>query len=400
MSRPAPTDEEEFRLLALLWPAAGLPAKAADWQSLDRMARQHRLRPLLHDRNRRSDPPWPVPPELAAEWAEAHKRSALRALNQRAELERIGRAFAAVGVAGTALKGSGFLWRGWVEPALRPMRDLDILIKPEQALAAHALLRQAGFTGPTAYALPGKPHLSGLTAPASGIFVEIHTRLIDAPTPEWERRDDAFRSGALARAEASAPARKGIGTLTATDNLLHIILHAVQFHQFNNGPLLLLDVATLVRHGAIDWSIFWTQAEAIGSTRACQLALQLAKTFEDNLEIDWAGREPLELDGALVWKAAALMLVDMDRRSELGAISQIARLEIFKHPSRLFRLIRRARARRSSQASSAFPTKLTRSRLVEGLPATVLRYLAVLLTAHDRRHVRRSLEVTNWLRIS
>lgn len=398
MSRPAPADEAEFRLLALLWPAAGLPDNAGDWQSLDRMARQHRLRPLLHDRNRRSDPPWAVPPELAAQWADAHKRSARRALHQRAELARIGRTFAAAGIAGTALKGSGFLWRGWVEPALRPMRDLDILVEPEQALAAHALLRKAGFTGAIANALPGQKHLPGLTAPASAIHVEIHTRLIDAPTPEWERRDDSFRSAALARAGISAAARKGIGTLTATDNLLHIILHAVLDHQFNNGPLLLLDVATLVRHGTIDWSIFWTQAEAIGSTRACQLALQLAETFEDNLEIGWTGREPLDLDGALIWNAAALMLVDLDRRSELGAMGQIVRLEMFKNPIRFFRLIRRAH--RSSQASNAVPTPLKQSRPPEGLLAKVLRYLVVLLRARDRRQVRRSTEVARWLRIS
>lgn len=366
-------------LFELLWPRGPTPTPAIDWPTLDRMAAQHRLRPLLAKRMHA------LPEPIAVRWAEASQRSGLRALRQRADLARIDRLFAAAGIAAIALKGAAIVWRGWIEPELRPMRDLDLLVSAEQALAAHALLRAKGFAGPAVAEISADKHLPGLTSP-SKVHVEIHTHLIDPINAEWTARDAAWRASALARLDRSA----GFATLGAADTLLHVIAHAVLDHQFNNGPLLLLDVELLVRHGGIDWALFWEQAESVAVVRACQIALRLAEDRIPGLAVDWQGHEPTDLDASLLRDAAAMMLVDMDRQSELGAAGRIARLQ----GGDRWRPLRRMIARASNRPATAADPSPRLARAV----SLIGRYLSVALHGSERRHVQRSLSVAKWLR--
>ena len=396
MTFDGPGADAGVHLLGLLREPAGESNSDVDapWPELDRIARQHRLRPWLHARYQQSGCRWDVPAGFAVQWAEAHRRSALRALGQRAELRRLGRLLSGAGIRVTALKGAGYLWRGWIDPALRPMRDLDIIVEPGRAMTAYTLLRQAGFTGSDATLRPGQKHLPGLTAPASGVQVEIHVRLIDAPTPGWEQRDTAFCRVALARARANT-SNDGVDTLTPTDMLLHVIAHGALDHHFNNGPLFMLDVVTLIRHGNIEWPAFWTDAKTLGCTRACQLALRMTEAFDPAASIGWGGHRPAGLAESTVMNAAALMLVDLERRTELGAAGQIVRLDMLKHPARLVRLVRRAGATPASQTAARHePAPGARTGLLQRLVAQV----SVLLNARHRQHVRRSVEVARWLR--
>jgi hypothetical protein len=365
-------------LIELLWPqAAGVTKlRLTGWQALDHSAAQHRLRPLLHKRAAHH-----APPALAAEWERAYHRAGMRALYQRAGLIRVTRALAAAGIETVALKGAAFVWQRGSDPALRPMRDLDLLVPEDRALEAHRLLRELGFEGESATRLTDDKHLPGLTGP-NGVHVEVHTRLIDAFSPDGSRRDAAFRSAALARCE-----RQGdLLVMVPGDTLLHVILHAVLDHQFNNGPLLLLDIAALARNGRIDWPRFWDLAAETGGTRACQLALRLGQDCLPGLAIDWRGNAPTDLTPAMLHDAAAMMLVDMDRRSELGVVGQMARLRMGERFARLGRQLGRSSARVDSGDAGS------------GRAALVRRYLGALLGRSGRSHIVRSLSVANWLR--
>ncbi len=354
----------------LLWGEGA--AGSTDWAEIDRIAGQHRLRPLLHHRAERGD--LSAPPEIAAAWAAAQRRSALRALRQRGELARLGKLLGAAGLDAVVLKGGAFVWRGWTDPALRPLRDLDLLLTSEAAMEAHELLRGQGFVQVEGTG-EGK-HLPGLVAPGSQVLVELHTRLFDTPSPAWAAREAAFRAEAL----VGAPAGEGIGALADTDTLLHVILHAVLDHQLNTGPLLLFDLALLIRHGAIDWARFWRLAERAGGVRAAQLALALAARVEPALAIDWRGHEPGDLPPETLRDAAQLMLVDGERRSELGLAGRIARLGRGAWLGEGIAALRRG---------VASPAGLWRRLAGTG---------AVALRGADRRHVARSLTVAKWLR--
>lgn len=366
-------------LFELLWPRGTAIGDEIDWPALDRMAGQHRLRPLLAKRM------LALPEPLARRWAGSSQRAVHRALRQRAELVRTDRLLAAAGITAVALKGAAIVWRGWIAPELRPMRDLDLLVPADQALAAHALLRAKGFSGPAVTATTTDKHLPGLTSPEN-VHVEVHTHLLDPISAEWVARDAAWRESAMTRLDRSA----GFATLCSADTLLHVIVHAVLDHQFNNGPLLLLDVELLVRHGDVDWNWFWQQAERNAVVHACQIALRLAEDRIPGVVVDWQGHEPTNLDVRVLRDAAAMMLVDMNRLSELGVAGRIARLPGSDRWQPLRRMIARACNRPATSADA--PPRLAR------LASLIGRYLSVALRGSERHHVQRSLSVAKWLR--
>ncbi len=311
-------------IFALLWSdtaqaaeiAAGLDASG--WQAVDRHAAQHRLRPLLHCRAREGK--WDVPPACAQRWLASYRRSARRALDQKVALVRIARCFGQNGVTAAALKGGAFLWSGAIDPAVRPMRDLDLLVRPEDAGLASALLTGMGFAEDP-QSRPSDKHLPALTD--GKVVVELHLHLFDTQDEAGSAREAGFVGRAWERKVASAI--PGMHALCPTDTLLHLILHAVLDHQFNNGPLLFVDMPALVQSGAIDWALLWREAEQIEAIRACQLALALGERY-CGLAVDWQGHAPTDLREAELDVARRLMLVDTAFRSAVGWPAQLLRL--------------------------------------------------------------------------
>jgi len=331
-------------LFALLW---GDEAKAAavaarleteEWQVLGRQAEQQRLRPLLHRRSMTGS--WPVPPVLARQWQNSYNRAAMRALGQRAVLTRIGAAFAVEGVRAAILKGGAFVWSPGFDPALRPMRDLDLLIAPEDAGRVVTILSAAGFSGGGAELADSGKHLPAMTS--DEVTVEPHLHLFDTYEDEAAERERKFIARAWSRAEPAAVS--GLSALGLTDTLLHLILHAVLDHQFNNGPLLLSDLTALTGSGQIDWALFWDEAEQLNAVRACQLALGVGQSLA-RIAIEWGRNEPSDLGTELVERVSRLMLVDIARRSAVGWPGQILRVPLRGWPRQLFAMLRRRQQR-------------------------------------------------------
>ena len=380
-------------LFGLVWPETDAPEPSISqesWSEIANIARQHRLRPLLHSRCRDRD--WQVPPDIGEEWAISYRRSIARSLRQKAELVRITRWFAQAGIAAHVLKGGAMVWRGWFDPPVRPMRDLDLLVPKEQASAAQELLSSRGFTGPKATTFNNSKHLPSLLAPNTNVVVEIHTRLIDPLTPEWARRDQTLCELARSR-DRQLPVKDGGFTVFADDDtLLHVIVHAVLDHQFNNGPLLLIDINALVANGNIDWCRFWATAEEIGAMRAAQLALRLAETLMPELTIDWQGHAPHDLDALSVASAAGLMLVPVEKQTELGFIGRLTRFR-WSEQSRILidSVLRKTDLPVSANhaGSGGHPSRPI---------ASLARKIINASNKAGRSHIKRSLDVAKWLR--
>lgn len=175
--------------------ASGLDAAA--WRALGRQAGQHRLRPLLH--SRAAQGAWAVPPDLARQWQASHLRSARRALDQKAALARIGKTFARGGVAAAVLKGGAFVWSGAIDPAVRPMRDLDLLVKPADADVAAALLAALGYVVDPK-SRPSDKHLPAMTDGKA--VVELHLHIFDTHDDAGAQREQAFIARAWRRSVA------------------------------------------------------------------------------------------------------------------------------------------------------------------------------------------------------
>jgi len=305
-------------LLALLagQTPADLPApEDAAWPALDAMAALHRLRPLLHHRQRDNAA---IPPALRAGWAEAYRASALSALILSGDLAATVGLLEQAGMAPLALKGAWLARHAYPHPALRPMRDLDLLLTPDTAIPAFRLLLDHGYRQDGAHHLTLEEtvrldkHMPPLLSPR-GTVIELHQRL-------WEvdgRMDHAAPAAREAAIRARAIRTGPIGYLAPQDTLAHLIIHAVYDHRLDCGPLVLSDIAFLLAAVPVDWDGFWAEARAGGWQRGAHLVLALVRAHAPGVEIVFpADLPPCPAD--LAELAADLLLQELETRQSAG----------------------------------------------------------------------------------
>ena len=351
-------------MLALIAAGDGPPdatltgLSAADWQALDQMAWQHRLQPLLHARRglgsqkSRSDRPVRVPTAILERWSAAYRTAGIRALKARAELAETTARLESAGFAPIALKGAWLAWHAYPNPALRPLRDLDLLLTPDTVIPAFELLVSQGYIPPDSqeFALEDAvrldKHMPPLTSPR-GITIELHQRLweIDGRMDHAAPRADeaAIRARAIRIGQISYP--------HPADMLAHLVIHAVYDHRLDCGPLLLPDIAYLLRAqeacaAPIDWDPCWAQAEAQGWREGAALVLELVRAHDPAAPIEVpAGAAP---PPQVIDAAADLLLQNLFTRVSAGVVATMTA----RGPAAFWR---RVTARRSDPHETTAP---------------------------------------------
>lgn len=375
-----------LEILSLLWRSAPVAADEIDWPTINRIARQHRLRPLLHQRVRAGL----LGPDrvLAEQWQKTSYKSSFRAMQRRAEIVCLGAILLELETTAVLLKGGALAWRGWFDAAVRPMRDLDLLLEPAAAERLHRALLAKGYSqvpDTEADSHDQAKHLPGLVSPLTGTLIELHTRLWDTQSQAELAAERTFRLSALQRCQPLSGFPEEIQSLSDGDTLLHVIIHGVLDHQFNNGPLLLFDVVELVRHGEIDWAGLWSAAEEVRAVRAVQLALALVDEVCAGLVLDQAKSRYNFPDRTKINAAAGLLLVDTSRKSELGVVGRIARFDMRSWAGLIGRGLARRRRRGGSDGKA-------------GGENTLRQLLVTLFHPKSRAHIGDSLMVAAWLR--
>ena len=318
----------EQTLLSMLDPdnrtwQPGTDLTSSDWETMRTMARQHRLSPLLYWRLARSTEHLNIPQSFLHAIAADFRKHAWRSLYLQYEIVRIHRVLRERGITAVFLKGAFLALQVYPHAALRPLRDIDVLVPRHRAMEAFDALLKIGFMR-TAYA-PGEPtaalsclkHLPNLASPSSPVAIELHTRLFhpqDGPAPlQPEPADDPAVWKRLLHREMAG---EQIAFLSSADQLLHLIVHAVFDHRLSNGPLVLTDIAGLVKRTEIHWPTFWSMAAAGGWTRGCALLLRVADRFCGPLTFASPAFADLpQLPEDLVTTTATLMLADSDHQS-------------------------------------------------------------------------------------
>lgn len=113
-----------------------------DWQVLKKVVRVHGVGPLLHLRLEKAE--W-LPVEMRLWLAEQHRYNRDRAARFHTDLQAILSAFGRHKMAVMPLKGSLLSMLYYPDAALRPMADLDFLVRPADRRAAESLLEQLGY---------------------------------------------------------------------------------------------------------------------------------------------------------------------------------------------------------------------------------------------------------------
>jgi hypothetical protein len=117
-----------------------------DWSCVPQMAARHQVGPLLYWHLKEYGISYP--PEIRRAMAAMYARQKMIAAAQSATLTEIIKAFADASIESVVLKGGALAHIVYSEPGLRPMEDLDILVSPEKAMDAHALLIEIGLLAP------------------------------------------------------------------------------------------------------------------------------------------------------------------------------------------------------------------------------------------------------------
>ena len=259
-------------LLGMLAPespqASGLFAQA-DWQAIGRMARDQRLGPVLHARWSTSDD---VPAALRDEWQRAYRETAISALVQKQALVALADALTAAGIPALALKGAWLGWHAYPQAAERPLRDLDLLVEESHALAAWSVAMEMGFrpAEPVSLSLAEwsscYKHLPVLRN-SQGVLLEIHTRLWDRDARHPPPLEGIFERSVR---DSQHPA---LTYPAPVDQFAHLVVHAVAGHQWDAGPLALLDIVRLAQTGLLDWQEVWDRAAQEGWARHAALVV-------------------------------------------------------------------------------------------------------------------------------
>lgn len=213
-----------------------------------------------------------LPPGLGARLATDYYATARRYLRLRTELEGLLEALAAAGIPVLVLKGMALAEAIYGNPALRPMEDLDLAVRPDDLPLAHTVLAARGYAAPYLAHDRGRRAATVFLpagARAPGPPVDLHWGLVDAKAGAAAGR---WAGGAWARSREAHFGEARARVLAPTDALLHVALHLAINHGLV-GLRRYVDLLAMGRAwgGELDWdevAVRATDARVRGAVHA------------------------------------------------------------------------------------------------------------------------------------
>jgi Uncharacterised nucleotidyltransferase len=226
-------------------------------------------------------------------------------LRFRFELHRLVEAFTRHNVDFLLLKGGVLAFVAYPDYSLRPMSDIDLLVRPESLEEALELIYAAGFRCPERFKFANPVGLTGaarsrcarqceisvpLQKPGTRSLIEVHTQLETAapwfPVSTcrmWESAEEADVDGLRVR------------SLEKHEFLFHLVLHLARAHLFDQGLRPLLDVHLWVElhRDRLDWEWFACETLRRGYGDWVHLALKIVRdTFKTPIPVSFFDRVP------------------------------------------------------------------------------------------------------------
>ena len=320
-----PSADDELLLRAVLWP--GERAVEA-WTVLrhrfdiDRVgAEQLRLLPLLWRNLTRLGVDDPLLPRLKGLYRHAWFANQLLLRSTVPAL----RALQEAGIETIVLKGAALIGRYYPDAGLRPMADLDLLVRASRAQDAFRVLEAEGWTmrSPELLPMPAWFDLIRVSlVDRDGSNVDLHWRLWEKfACPDGEPEDEGFWSDAVPVVVGDVEAL----ALGPADQLLHVILHGTRWD--SGAPLRwIADAMTIlsVEGSEIDWELLVDRATWARRSLAVRDALDyLVRALDAPIPpgvVDELARVPTTARDALAhrlagWRGPAL-LGDLPRTLE------------------------------------------------------------------------------------
>jgi hypothetical protein len=245
-----------------------------DWQALAVEAARSGLKPLLYRYFSGPGRAAPLPESVREDLRQDSVRGAARNLQRFGELGKVLAAFAEYGLPVIVMKGAYLAEAVYRNIALRPMSDVDLLVRRCDLERADGILHGLAFR-PREHdrRIAADNYEFHYHAPDTGVLVELHW---DIASPRYPFAIDPGELWASAR-----PCRiRGLETLALPPEslLLHISMHTA-IHMFRFGIVTLCDIVEILARvgGAWSWDELERTARRWRVTRAAYMNLLLAR---------------------------------------------------------------------------------------------------------------------------
>ena len=247
-----------------------------NWNLLMRMARHHRLEPLLCYGLRRSHVDG-VPSSVREVWEACRRSTAVGAMYHQQVLGEIAAAFDDRRVPFVLLKGEALSKGLYPQEGLRPYGDIDLLIRPETYEAAKDILAGLGFRLRLPTKEGEKLRLFGeIEFDKKGPFtvtVDLHW---DTLMTSWEPRSLFSGDEAWSSLDQISLGTRALPVLRGELLLLYLSVHFA-FHHVFDGLLWLCDLFLLLRRD--EDRIDWDRLVAMADRCQCRHALYYSLLF-------------------------------------------------------------------------------------------------------------------------
>jgi hypothetical protein len=268
---------DNFQLLLTILRADAAPHQYAineqEWNEIVKLSFAHGIATMLLQRLEESGSLARLPSDARSKLISEKFRIAIENTRLYVELADVLRAFRAADVAAAVLKGAHLAELVYPNVSLRPMDDIDLLVKESDLKTAEAALLQLGYAQHAADAERMKSnnphHLTPFTK-AGCKPIEIHWILPSMDLGWIERAWERVQRVDLAGVPACA--------LSPEDLLLHLAVHASLHHRFGIGlrPLCDIAAATARYNDTIRWEMLHEQSLHWRVANATYLTLLLA----------------------------------------------------------------------------------------------------------------------------
>ena len=242
----------------------------SEWDALIATAMQHKLGPILYNTLKPYYSALSTPPQYQVLMRQIYFSSARRNMQLYNQLEEVLQKFAKEGISVILLKGAYLAKYIYGNIALRPMADIDLLVKQGSLNKAHCLLIDDGYSITDSnfeeelppYKKKGK------------IALEIHSHLKILPD---KKNTDINKL--WTKAEKVTIGKADALTLCPEDHFLHLCLHNCIQHRFENGLIACTDTQFYLKHfkEKLNWEQLWQLAQEWKIERAVYLMLALTE---------------------------------------------------------------------------------------------------------------------------
>jgi hypothetical protein len=248
-----------------------------NWDLLIQKAIWHRLLPLVSHHLISPDLSMSVPGLVLEEMKNLQYHSLARNLVLQKELSCLLSELNKRGIPVIVLKGAALLENIYGDISLRPMNDLDILVRPEHLDLAEDIALRRGYAYSTTRNAPDQTrksgrHLDNLTLHEKGVLLEIHQHIVDAGDPYHFDLD-----GFWSRAEPMTISGVRALTLAPGDLLIHLSIKFLLDRRYRSNRALgqLCDISEVIGHyrHSLDWDVIEKTSREKGLLRGLHFVL-------------------------------------------------------------------------------------------------------------------------------